>query len=62
MHYERVVICTRTTIGLHPEQVVVCISPSTRLHSTAPLLPAVLPAERANFDSQLGGQDIIHNT
>ena len=23
---------------------------------------AVLPVERANFDSELGGQDIIHNT
>ena len=52
MHYERVVVCTHFTIGLHPEQVVVCIPPP-QARMPAPLRPAVLPAERANFDSEL---------
>ena len=43
----------RTTIGLYYERVVVCIPSSASPHATAPLRPAVLPAERANFDSKL---------
>ena len=53
MHYERVVGCIHFTIGLHPEQVVVCIPSSASPHATALLRPAVLPAERPNFDSEL---------
>ena len=45
--------CAHFTIGLHPERVVVCIPPSASPHATAPLRPAVLPAERAIFDSEL---------
>ena len=42
-----------TTISLYYERVVVCIPSSASPHATAPLRPAVLPAERANFDSEL---------
>ena len=47
---------------LHLERVVVCIPPTASSHSTAPLRPAILPAERANFDQlyiiQQGGRGI----
>ena len=40
----------------------VCIPPTASSHSTAPLRPAILPAERANFDQlyiiQQGGRGI----
>ena len=42
-----------TTIGLYHGRVVVGIPSSASPHATAPLRPAVLPAERANFDSEL---------
>ena len=42
----------RTTIGLYHGRVVVGIPSSASPHAAAPLRPAVLPAERANFDSE----------
>ncbi|KXB76930.1 hypothetical protein HMPREF3185_00228 [Porphyromonas somerae] len=37
---------------MHPILLLVCIPSSASPHATAPLRPAVLPAERANFDSK----------
>ena len=47
-------VCTHFTIGLHPEQVVVCTPPPPQARTLpSHSAPAVLPAERANFDSKL---------
>jgi len=49
MHYERVVGCIHFTIGLHPEQVVVCTPPPQARTLPSHSAPRRTPAERANF-------------